>query len=458
MATNKTLLPPPYQTVEDINGYAVAGATVTFKNTGTAVLAVVYADADGLVISPNPVTVDAAGRFTVFLSPGQVVDVEYRDPFGALIKTVPGVQAVPSASGNVDTTGTFGEVVTAGQLVYLSSGDGGKTAGRWWLANTNQLQGLHRTLGMTLGAGTAGGTGTIRTDGRVDGLTGLVVGAQYFVGATFGVPSLAFSQRIVGQADTTTSLVLTANPPDLGTYVEFFSAPGVYAQLVPLGPGREAILRGAGAWAIHGIKAGVHGQRIRIWGSGGGQADFINQSPSAAAPDRLYNFVSSGPTSIQVTSPGGEGSVEYVYDVQIPGWRLLSHEQGTWITPAFSAADYTGSGGMTWTVAAGNVLRCAYRLSGRTLQVTLALSNTTLGGAGDIQLARNIPGGFTTPNADSAGGTGSLQMTEPPGTTIINGQWFSFGASLIFRKNINAPVWVVGAGMSLKGTFLLEVQ
>jgi hypothetical protein len=178
---NKTLLPPPYLTLEDLNGATITGGTVTFLETGTSVLAVVFSDANGAVISANPLTVDGAGRYTVFLTPGQVVDVEYRDAHGPLVKTVPAVQAIPSASGNVDMGGTFGEAVTAGQVVYLSTGAGG-TAGQWFLANatipdTSTLP----TIGIAQTSGTATTTGTIRTAGRVTDLTGLVVGAFYYV-------------------------------------------------------------------------------------------------------------------------------------------------------------------------------------------------------------------------------------------------------------------------------------
>ena len=240
MATNKTLLPPPYQTLEDENGASIVGGTVTFYDTGTAVLAVVYADADGAVISANPLTVDGAGRLTVFLSPGQVVDVEYRDANGALVKTVPGVQAVPSASGNVDVSGIVSAAVTAGQLVFLSDGSWGP-AGQWALATNQSPWIVHGVVGIVTAPAGVGSITTIRTSGRVTGLSGLVVGALYYVSDTAGAMTLSpfrpsIWTRYVGQADTTTSLVLYANPPELApAEMQDYSGNGVVAQFPQTG-------------------------------------------------------------------------------------------------------------------------------------------------------------------------------------------------------------------------------
>jgi hypothetical protein len=432
VATNKTLLPPPYQTIEDLNGFAIAGATVTFLDTGTAVLSTVYADADGLVISANPLTVDAAGRFTVFLSPGQVVDVQYRDAAGTLIKTVPGVSAVPAASGNVDVSGVVGEAVTVGQAVYLSSGFGGKTAGRWWLATYAQADATVRMVGLALVAGGIGATVTIRTAGQMAGLSGLVVGANYYLGPTPGVLSLALpttnGYRLVGQADTTTSLVLATNPPDPRDTVEYFGVaiPVVVPQFVPGGPGRSVIIKTPSNTVVQGIKAGYHGQRIRFISTTAAQIDFPHNSPAAAAADRLYNFVASAPTSLT-----NNGVIEYEYDVTIPGWKAIFHEQGAWITPPFNAADYVAGGAMSFTVASGGITRCAYYLRGRELLFQLHLTGT-LGGSASADIRRAIPAGYQALGTCSGTWAGIVG-----GATPVNGVWLTTATQIVHYRDLN---------------------
>jgi hypothetical protein len=456
MATTKTLLPPPYQTVEDLNGFAVAGATVTFLDTGTAVLSVVYADADGLVISPNPLTVDAAGRFTVFLTPGQVVDVQYRDAAGALIKTVPGVSAVPAASGNVDTGGTFGETVSIGQLVYLSDGTGGKTAGQWFLASQQQNQGLHSVVGISLSAGAAASGGTIRTEGRVTGLSGLVVGARYFVSATPGALVLqsGFSggggYRLVGQADSTTSLVLTPNPLNWQSYVDLLTPPSVPTPLFYIGVAQTVLLTPVGGnVTMQGIKAGYHGQRLRVVhrGAAGTQINLVHSSPSAATADRLFNWVTSAPTSLVPT-----GVADYEYDVNGPYWKLVAHEQGGWIAPPFFASDYVGAGGATWTVTAGAVAANRYYLRGTMLSCFFYLGSTTIGGAG-TQLQIRVPGGYTSP-VTWAGATRPAQFYDAGGQ--VEALAGVIGNVIALQKNSNA-IFAAGASPVLFLSISFEV-
>jgi hypothetical protein len=153
---------------------------------------------------------------------------------------------------------------------------------------------------------------------------------------------------------------------------------------------------------VQGIKAGYQGQRVRFLNVGTAQVDFICASPSAAAPDRLFNFAISGATSIAPTNSTG-GTVEYEYDTAIAGWRLVHHEQGGWIAPPFNAADYNGDGGTTWTVTAGGVARCAYYLQGRMLRVQLQIGPTTVGGVASGSLRRVIPVGFTVGNGPAHG-------------------------------------------------------
>ena len=68
---------------------------------------------------------------------------------------------------------------------------------------------------------------------------------------------------------------------------------------------------------------------------------------------------------------------------------------GRWITPAFSAGDFTANGSMTWTVAAGDVTTYAYTIDGKRMTVVFTLVNTTVGGTPNTTLQIVIPASKT---------------------------------------------------------------
>jgi hypothetical protein len=140
---------------------------------------------------------------------------------------------------------------------------------------------------------------------------------------------------------------------------------------------------------ITGMSAGFGGQRIQIISVGAGQVEFVPQAAGtgSVAANRLANFATVGNTPLAA----GSGAATYEYDATLSRWRLVTHDQGAWITPAYSAGDYTADTGV-WTVEAGDVTLCRYLLRGRTLHLLLHLqTTTTTTGTG---LSRVIPGGF----------------------------------------------------------------
>lgn len=67
-------------------------------------------------------------------------------------------------------------------------------------------------------------------------------------------------------------------------------------------------------------------------------------------------------------------------------------------TPAFSAGNFTASGSMTWTVAAGDVATYRYKIVGRTMTLQIYLNTTTVGGTLSSQLRIAVPAGRTIAN------------------------------------------------------------
>lgn len=59
---------------------------------------------------------------------------------------------------------------------------------------------------------------------------------------------------------------------------------------------------------------------------------------------------------------------------------------GEWTTPTFDAAEFTGNGTQTWTVAAGDVAAYGIHRVGDTVVVTWEIATGTVGGAANTQL------------------------------------------------------------------------
>lgn len=215
MATNYTLSPAPWLQFTTNDGVtpAVAGKLYTFVAGGTTP-ATTYSSSSG-VANSNPITLDGAGRATIFLAPGSY-RFDLYDANGAFIDGQDNISAVGGTANNQTLNGIAGETLADGQLCYVSDGAGGKTAGRWYLAKAdNAYSSTTPYLAFCIGGAAIGTTGTFLPAGQVT--SGLVVttGLFYYVSAstagsiTATAPSLA---RLVGFADSGTSLIAFPNP------------------------------------------------------------------------------------------------------------------------------------------------------------------------------------------------------------------------------------------------------
>lgn len=213
-----TLAPLPYQTVLDGNGDPISGALIQTYITGTTTPSPTYADADGNTENDNPIEADSAGRFVAYMAPGVTQKWVFKTAAGVTFDTVDPVGAVPASAANLDVIGVAGETLLAGKVVYLSDGSGSKTAGQWFLADADQpYSSTTPAIGMVPSEIASGESGTIRLGGRMEDLSGLTVGTTYYVSATAGglTATAPANARIVGVADSTSSLILSPNttPP-----------------------------------------------------------------------------------------------------------------------------------------------------------------------------------------------------------------------------------------------------
>lgn len=208
----------------DNNGDPLSSGTLEFYDSGTTTARAVFSDADLSVSAGTTVTLNSAGfptvsgsEVTLYLSP-VAYRVVVKNSAGTTLRTVDGVYALQAASSvNLDISDAVaGEALSAGDLCYLSDGSNSLTAGRWYRADADlYYASIHPELGFAPSAIASGGTGTIRIGGVMTGLSGLTLGATYFVSATAaGVTATApTNARSIGVAISATTLRIDFGSP-----------------------------------------------------------------------------------------------------------------------------------------------------------------------------------------------------------------------------------------------------
>jgi hypothetical protein len=104
-----------------------------------------------------------------------------------------------------------------------------------------------------------------------------------------------------------------------------------------------------------------------------------------------------------------------------------------WTTPPFNAGDFTASGAMTWTVAAGNVITYAYNIIGKTMTVAFGIDGAAIGGTPSNILFIAIPGEKT-----------ASKITMNP-VLLFNGSW-STGYCEVYPGSYNGKILVLLTG------------
>lgn len=212
-----TIAPFPRHAFYDSNGNPLAGGKVFVYDAGTSTKATTYTDAALGSANTNPIVLSAAGQATIFLAPGSykfvLAPAADSDPPLSPIWTVDGVSSVPSSTVDVDVAGTAGEDLALNDVCYLSAGDGGRTAGRWYKADADEYYSSTRAtvLGFVTAAVASGIAGTFRITGRVTGLTSLSLGAVYYISGTAGAITVTApaKRRRIGTADSSSSIILS---------------------------------------------------------------------------------------------------------------------------------------------------------------------------------------------------------------------------------------------------------
>jgi hypothetical protein len=112
---------------------------------------------------------------------------------------------------------------------------------------------------------------------------------------------------------------------------------------------------------------------------------------------------------------------------------------GAWTTPAFNAANYTGSGSMTWTLTSGDVALNKYVVIGKTVHWHLVLTTTTVGGTPATGLRVALPAGLSLVGASRGVAWHLDNGSEGFGGYIVNASYVEF-----FKPNSATP-WALSS-------------
>jgi hypothetical protein len=106
-----------------------------------------------------------------------------------------------------------------------------------------------------------------------------------------------------------------------------------------------------------------------------------------------------------------------------------------WQSPPFNAADYGGTGGVTWTVTAGHVLVNRYVIVGNVMHWQVYIAGSTVAGSGNL-LTMRIPAGRTAYSGTAA--TSQLyDGVHGPGFVTVPG---GGGNTVWIQKTTEAPI------------------
>lgn len=411
-----TLMPDAKRTFLDNNGNPAVGSFIFFYAAGTATKQNAYSDVDLAVPLSNPTTLDAAGRVAAggpFLTPGLSYQLVLapstdQDPPLAPTWTQDNVSAVPptATAASNDVTGTAGALITAGKAVYLSDGSGGLTAGRWYMSNSANTYSSSSAgpVGIAPSQISAGATGTIRLSGIVTGLAGLTPGAIYYISAVSGglTTTAPTNARAIGQADTTTSIVV---------------GPGVLG--LPAGSAAPGLVTtGAQTWA--GVKTF---SSAPIFGG----APTYNQGTAAAVGATVTGILAA---SVDTTQRANGTTVETTFSsyslpasslavngqsIRITAWGSLANNGNTKTirikfggTTILTAATTIGNGGWTATAHVFRTGAATQKATGQAIvggAVSAIINNPT-------SPAETLSGAVTVVSTGQSGTAGSDVLQE----------------------------------------------
>lgn len=218
-------------------GAPMNGCKFKFYEAGSSTPLNVYADVDGITSLGATVTADAFGLFAEMFMLPQAYKVEFCNSADTVVWTADDFfPPQPAEASNEEFTAIAGVALAAGELAYISDGSGALNAGQAYKGDADlEYASSTPEMGLVVTAVSLGETVTLRTGGLLSGLSGLTPGALYYASGTAGAITVTPGtyRRLVGQAKSTTELIVSTNPPVLGEVL-----PVVDARIKDINDGR----------------------------------------------------------------------------------------------------------------------------------------------------------------------------------------------------------------------------
>lgn len=164
---------------------------------------------------------------------------------------------------------------------------------------------------------------------------------------------------------------------------------------------------------------------------------------------------------MKITGPGafsldGLGQWARTFAASVAqGWLVQHTIDGTHVFPwkdeLYSAALFTGSGAMTWTVESSDMVSYRYCIVGSTMELVFDIWNSVVGGTPSTALTMTIPGGRA---AAATRVTGTFVHNDG-GTASIGSSSVSATKVYLYRS-LAAPNWTAGT-VRVAGVIRFEV-
>ena len=233
--------------------------------------------------------------------------------------------------------------------------------------------------------------------------------------------------------------------------VKVISATGVINDL-DIGEADFVIFTNTADLLVNGILAPSSpvkpGKTIHLRSVAAGVVRFAHLSAACATASRLFNLVASGPTPI--TARVG---VVTPITKRVTIGSLIAHEQGQPITVPYAAANFTGTGTGTWTVAA-NSQSLMYILRGTILSYFVYAAGPTgvaLSGVLNIKL----PEGYQLGDAAAV----AYQVIRAGNSTgAFWGMVLGGGGQVSFWLSPGGAGWPVDASDLIQGLVQIAVK
>lgn len=451
MATG-TLAPWFDSQLSDDNGDPLSGGFLYTYIAGTTTNLATYSDPD---LAPghanaNPIVLDSAGRTGAIYLSAAAYKFVLKNSTGGTIKTQDNIQANAPFNVATDITGTAGESLTAGDVVYISDGSGGATAGRWYKADADFTYSSSSAgiIGVVPVAIASAASGAIRLQGSITGLAGLVSGTVYYVSATAGglTSSAPANARFVGVADSTTTIVLAPSLVGAAALMNF-NNPGSFT-VVATGAVGLSVINNTTSAVVQTSGTGIDTLQMVSAATGASIIKNVTNSNLLFGTNNLTRFKLLAGGNIEMASGNTITMVagaDLILDIPT-GRSLLTKVNGTTKVTTDSSGNMSLAGTgtqLTLSPGSGNATVQLAGNAGDTLQLVAAGAGTSI--------LKNVSNSALLLGANNA----EVIRLDVTGSVQLGGSAVRAGTAGTKRLDIfdgTAPTSTLAAGISLYST------